>query len=148
MEDKIPKKYKSKFQELVKPIISLERPRKEDLEPSEYIDLACHTTPGDSTTGKYRVKIRRFDFGTSEEWIIFVDLDQNASVRQNVTTVSPMYECIERGLKGQINIEFTQQANLVGSCTIGNFTIVTATMTVHIFPALAYHDQKRICIGT
>ena len=33
--------------------------------------------------------------------------------------------------------------NLVGSCTVGNFTLVMATMTVHIFPVMAYQDQKR-----
>ena len=49
MEDKIPKKNKSKYQELVNPIIPLEHPEKEDLEPSEYIDYTCHNTPGDST---------------------------------------------------------------------------------------------------
>ena len=50
---------------------------------------------------------------------------------------------MERVLKGDAKVEFTQQANLVRSCTGGNFTIVMATMTAHIFPVLAYQDQKR-----
>ena len=54
-----------------------------------------------------------------------------------------MYKCKERVLKGDAKAEFTQQTNLVGSCTVGNFTTVMATMTVHIFPVLAYQDQKR-----
>ena len=53
-----------------------------------------------------------------------------------------MYKCMERVLKGDANAEFTQQANLAGSCTVGNFTTVMATMTVHIFPALTYQDQE------
>ena len=54
-----------------------------------------------------------------------------------------MYECMEWVLKGDAKAEFTQQANLVGSCTMGNFITVMATMTVHIFPILAYQDQKQ-----
>ena len=74
MEDKIPKKNKSKSQELVNPIIPLERSEKEDLQPSEYIDHTCHNTPCDRTSGKYVIKIPRLDSSTLEEWIIFVDL--------------------------------------------------------------------------
>ena len=143
MEDKIPKKNKSKSRELVNPIIPLERPEKEDLKPSEYINHTFHNTPGDSTSGKYVMKFPRFDSGTPEEWIIFVDLAQKALVGQNVITGPPMYKCMERVLKGYGKAEFTQQANLVGSRTFGNFTKVMATMTVHIFPVLAYQDQKR-----
>ena len=54
-----------------------------------------------------------------------------------------MYQCMERVQKGDAKAEFTQQANLVGSCTVGNFTTKMATMTVHIFPILIYQDQKR-----
>ena len=54
----------------------LERPEKEDLEPSEYIDHRYHNTPGDSNSGKFVTKIPRFDSGTPEEWIIFVHLVQ------------------------------------------------------------------------
>ena len=88
------------------------------------------------------MKIPRFDSGTPEEWIIFMDLVQKALVGQNVTTGPPMYKCMERVLKGDAKAEFTQQVNLVGSCTVGNFTTVMATMTMHIFPVLAYQDQK------
>ena len=54
-----------------------------------------------------------------------------------------MYECMERVLKGDTKDEFTRQANLVGSLTIGNFTTVIATITVHIFPIMTYQDQKQ-----
>ena len=50
---------------------------------------------------------------------------------------------MERVLKGDAKAEFTQQANLVGSCTVGNFTTTMAIMTVHIFPVVAYQDKKR-----
>ena len=89
------------------------------------------------------IKIPRFDSGTPEEWIIFVDLVQKVLVEQNVTTGPPMYECMEWVLIGDGKAEFTQQVNLVGSCTVGNFTTVMVTMTVHTFPVLAYQDQKR-----
>ena len=39
------------------PILPLERQEKEDLDPSEYIDHTCHNTLGDSTSGKYVIKI-------------------------------------------------------------------------------------------
>ena len=78
-----------------------------------------------------------------EVWIIFVYLVQKALVGQNVTTCPTMYKCMERTLKGDANAEFTQQANLVESRTFGIFTTVIATMTVHIFPVLAYQHQKR-----
>ena len=63
--------------------------------------------------------ISRFESGTPEEWIIFVAL-------------------VLKALEGQN----TQQTDLVGSCAVGNFSIAMITMTVHIFPALAYQDQK------
>ena len=103
----------------------------------------CYDTPGDSTSGKYVIKIPRFDFGAPEEWVIFIDLVQKVLLGQNVTTVPPIYECMERVLKGDAKDGFTHQANLIGSCTVGNFTTVLATMTVDIFPTLAYQDQKR-----
>ena len=111
MEDKIPKKNKSKSQELVNPISPLDCPKNEYVEPSEYIDHTYHNTPGDSTSGKYVIKIPRFDSGMPEEWIILVDLVQNALVGQNVTTGPPMYKCMERVLKGDAKTEFTQQAD-------------------------------------
>ena len=39
--------------------------------------------------------------------------------------------------------EFLQQANLVGSCTVANFTIVMATMSLHVFPTYTYCDQRQ-----
>ena len=143
MEDKIPKKKKCESQELVNLIILLERPVKEDLEPSKYIGQTCHNTPGNSAPGKYVIKIPRFDSCMPKEWIVFVDLVQKALVQQNVTTGPPTYKCMVRVLKGDAKAEFTQKVNLVGSCTAGNFTTVMATMTVYIFPVLAYQDQKQ-----
>ena len=118
---------------MVKPIIPLAPPKKDELDALEYINHTCHNTTGDITSGKLVNKIPGFDSGTPEEWIIFVELVQKSLVGQNVTTGSPMYKCMERVLKGDAKAEFLQQANLVGSCTVANFTTVMATMTVHIF---------------
>ena len=142
-EDQIPKKPSTHPSELVKPIIPLARPEKDELDASKYIDHTCHNTPGDTTSGKYVIKIPRFDAGTPEEWIIFVDLVQKSLVGQNVTTGKPMYDCMERVLKGDAKAEFLQQASLVGTRTVANFTTVMATMTVHVFPTYAYRDQRR-----
>ena len=103
----------------------------------------CHNTPGDNTSGKYVIKIPRLNSGTPEEWIIFVELVQMALVGQNVTTSSPMYKHMERVLKCDAKAKFTQQAYVVGSLTVANFNRVMTTMTVHIFPVLAYQNQKR-----
>ena len=67
MDYQIPKKAKSHPSELVKPIIPFARPEKNELDPSEYINYKCHYTPGDSTSGKYVIKIPRFESGTPEE---------------------------------------------------------------------------------
>ena len=118
---------------LVKPIIPLTRLEKDELDALEYIDHTCHNTPGDTTSGKYIMKFPRFYSDTPEEWIIFVEV-QKSLVGQNVTTGPPMCECMERVLKGDAKAEFLQQATLAGSRTVANFTIVMATMIVHIFP--------------
>ena len=129
---------------MVNPIIPLERPEEKVLEPSKYIDHTCHNTTGNSTSGKYVIKIPRLDSSTPEECIILVDLVQKALVGQNVvTTGPPIYECMERVLKGDAKTEFTQQTNLVGSRTVDNFTTIMASMIGHIFPVLDYQDQKR-----
>ena len=100
MVDKIPKKNKAKFQELVYPIILLEAPEKEDLEQSKYIDNTCHNTIGDSTSVKYVIKIPKFNSGMPEEWIIFVDLVQKALVGREChywsTHVQIHKTCIEK----------------------------------------------------
>ena len=137
-----PQENHPKSLELVNPIIPLEHPEKEHLKPSIYVDHTCHNTPGNSTSGKYMIKISRFDFGMPVEWIIFVDLVQKALVGQNVTAGPPMYKCMEWVLKGDAKAESTEQANLVESYTVGNFTTVMATMTMHIFSVLAYQDKK------
>ena len=82
MKDKLPKNNQAKSQKLVIPIILLEGSEKEDLEPSKCIDHTCHNIPGNRTSGKYMIKIPRFDSGTPEQWIISVDLVQNALVGQ------------------------------------------------------------------
>ena len=119
---------------MVKPIISLARPEKEELDPLDYIDCTCHNTPGDSSSGKYVIKISRFGSGTPDEWIIFMDLDQKSLVGQNITSGPPMYELMERLLTGDAKDEFRQQANLAGTHTVANFTTVMNQMSVHIFP--------------
>ena len=64
IEERIPKKTKTHPSKLVKPIIPLARPEKDELEVSKYIDHMCHNTPGDTSSGKYIIKIPRFDPGT------------------------------------------------------------------------------------
>ena len=44
----------------------MDRPEKEDHEPSEYINHICHNTLGDNTSGKHVINIPRFDSGTPE----------------------------------------------------------------------------------
>ena len=48
---------------------------------------------------------------------------------------------MERVLKGDTKAEFLQKANLVGSCTVAKFTMVMATMTVHVFHTYTDCDQ-------
>ena len=131
-EEQIPKKIKTHPSELVKPIIPLARPENDGLDA--YIDHKCHNTTRDTTSGKYVIKILRFDSGIPEEWIIFMDLVQKSLVGQNVTTGPPMYKCMERLLKGDAKAEFLQKANSVGSSTVAYFSTVMTTMTVHVFP--------------
>ena len=95
--------------------------RKDDIEPSTYIDHTCHNTPGNFISGKYVIKISRYDYGTPEKWIIFVALVKKALTGQNITTDPPIYKCIERA-----HTKFIQQAKLAGSCTVGNYTMVMA----------------------
>ena len=102
----------------------------------------CYNTLGETASAKYVIKIPRFDSSTPEEWIIFVDLIQKSLVEQNVTTSPPIYKCLETVLKGGAITEFLQQANLVNSCTVPNFTIVIETMTVHVLPTYVYCDQR------
>ena len=101
-----------------------------------------HNTSGDTFSGKCVIKIPRFDYGTPEEWIIFVDLVQKSLVEQNITTGPPMYKCMERVLKGDAKAKFLQKANLVGSHTAANFNMVMATIFIHVFPTYAYCNQS------
>ena len=60
-----------------------------------------------------------------------------------MTTGPSMYKCMERVVKGDAKAKFLQYVNLVGSGTIGNFTVVIVTMTMHIFAVMAYQDKKQ-----
>ena len=120
IEETIPKKSKTHSSELVKPIIPLAWPEEDDLDASEYVDHTCHNTSRETTSGKYVIKIPRFDYGTPEVWIISVE----CLIVQNDTTGSPKYT----------KAELLQQANLVGSCTVANFTTVMVTMSELVFP--------------
>ena len=65
IEEQIPKKSKTHPSNLVKPIIPLVRPEKDDRDAIEYhIDHTCHNTSRDTTSGTYGIKIPRFDSGT------------------------------------------------------------------------------------
>ena len=128
---------------MVKSNNSLTITEKDELDALEYIDHTCHNTPRDTTSGKYVIKIPRFDSGTPEEWIIFVHLVQKSLVGQNVTSDPPMYKYMERVLKGDAKAEFLQQANLVVGRTVVNFITVMATMTVHVSPTYLYCDQRQ-----
>ena len=143
IEEQIPKKIKTHSTKLVKPFICLSRPDNDELDALENIDHTCHNTPRDTTSGKSVIRISRFDSGTPQEWIIFVDLFQKSLIEQNITTGPPMYECMERVLKGSAKAEFLKQAILVGSCTVAKFTKVMATMTVRVFHTYTYCDQRR-----
>ena len=113
MEDCTPKKTKSLPSKLVKPIIPLARPDKDELIASKYIDHMFHNTPRDNASGKSVIKIPRFDSGTPEDWIIFVDLVWKSLVRQNAITGAHMHKCMERVLKGGAKAGFFQQANFI-----------------------------------
>ena len=102
-----------------------------------------HNTLKDTTSGKYIIKISWIYSDTPEEWIIFLNLLQKSPVGQNVTIGPSMYKCMERVLKENAKAEFLQQANFVCSNTVANFTITTATKTVHVFPTFAYCDQRQ-----
>ena len=102
-----------------------------------------HNSLNDSNSGKCVINILIFDFGTPDECIIFLDLVQNVLVSQNVTTSSPMYKSMEMLLKGDRKARFLQQANLTGSHTVSNFSVVMMTMTLNIFPKDTFKDRKQ-----
>ena len=89
IEEQIPDKTKTHSSKLVKPI------QKEELDALEYIDHMCHNTHRDTILGKYVIKISRFDSGTPEEWIIFVNLVQKNHVGQNANIGPLMYKCMD-----------------------------------------------------
>ena len=63
-----------------------------------------------------------------------VKIEEQIPKKTKITTGPPKCKCMERVLIGDTKVEFLQQANLVGSCTVANLTTVMATMTAHIFP--------------
>ena len=52
----------------------------EDFDPIKYIDHKCHDTPGDSTSGEYKIETHIFETSSSKKWITFVDLVQKSLV--------------------------------------------------------------------
>ena len=141
--ERIPKK--SLVNDLVKPIIPLERPVKKPTKKDElkHIDHQCHNTPGDTTTGKYTIKVPMYDSGDPEEWIIFRELVGKCMKGQNITAGPQMYQLVQRVLQGDAKAEFDKQARNAGNQTAANFESVMTAMTVHVFPRYAYRDQKR-----
>ena len=91
---------------MVKSIIPLTRPEKDQLDSLEYIAHTCHNTPEDTTSEKHIIKIPRFDSGTPEEWIISMDLVQKSVVGKKITMSPPIYKCMKRLLKGDAKAEF------------------------------------------
>ena len=61
MDCQIPKKTRSRQSKLVKTIIFLSRPEKNELEPFKFIDYICHTTPDNSASGMYIIKTQDLD---------------------------------------------------------------------------------------
>ena len=72
-----------------------------------------------------------------------MDLIQKILIQQNVTTGPPMYEWMERVLKGDAKAEFLKQASLQGSLTVENFTTVmnlmTAFLSVSYLPTFSHY---------
>ena len=93
MEDYIHKS----LSKLVEQIILLPQPKKDKLELSMDIDHICYITVGDTTSGRYMIKIPIFGSDTLEEWIIFMH---------------------GKGPECDTNAEFLQQTNLVSCCTV------------------------------
>ena len=141
--ERIPKK--SLVNDLVKPIIPLQRPVKKTTKKDElkHIDHQCHNTPGDTTSGKYTIKVPMYDSGDPEEWIIFRELVEKCIRGQNITSGPQMYQLVQRVLQGDAKAEFDRQADNAGNQTVANFQSVMTAMTVHVFPRYAYRDQKR-----
>ena len=48
-----------------------------------------------------------------------------------------------KGAERRCQTEYCQKANFVGSCAVANFTMVIATMTVHILPTYTYCNQRQ-----
>ena len=141
MNERIPKN--GKVNNYQTPIIPLERTVSSDKKDIKYIEHTCHNTPGDSTTGKYVIKVPIYDSGHPEEWIIFTELVNKCLVGQNITTGPQMYQLVQRVLQGDAKAQFDTQAAAHGSQTAANFKAIMATMTVHVFPRYALQDQKR-----
>ena len=127
---------------MVKPIIPLARLQKDELVALGFNNHTCHYTPRDTTSDKHVIKISRFYSGTPEKCIIFLDLSEEPC-RTKYTTGPPIHKCMEGVLKGDAKAEFLQQANLVGSRIVANFTRVMTTMTEHVFPTYSYCDQRQ-----
>ena len=119
---------------MVKPIIPPATTEKYELDALEYINHTCHNTPRDTTSEEYIIKIPRFDSGTLEEWIIFVDLVQKSLAQQNSTAGPLMYKRIKRVLKGDTKDKFLKMANLVRSWSVSYFTTVMVNIWLYMSP--------------
>ena len=64
-------------------------------------------------------------------------------VGQAFTTEQSMYECLGRVLTWDAKAQFQLKAIHVGSRIVTNLTQEMALMTAHIFPTVAYRDQKQ-----
>ena len=123
---------------MVKPIILLARPEIDVHEALEFI----------KSQYPYRYYFRKVHNQNSticfwSTWRVYhpCGLSPEEPCRTKCHISLSVYKCIEMVLKGDVKAEFLQKDNLVGRCAVANFTMVMATMTVHIFPNYAYYDQ-------
>ena len=80
-----------------------------------------------------------------------MDLVQKSLLGQIITTGAPLYECMERILKGDAKAKFLKQANLVGRHIAASFTMAMATSydcTDLPYLATLVMIKDNICKGT
>ena len=128
---------------LVNPIIDLERPLEKEFKKGEYIAIKCHNTPGVTDSGSYEINLPYFGGGTPEEWLVWKDKLLKALDGQSIGSESLQYTFNERLLTGDAKATFNQAALSIGICTVDNFNKVFMEMTKQVFPAYAFHKQKR-----
>ena len=67
IEETIPKKNQNLLKLIGQTKHPLGQTKKDELDALEHIDGTCHYTLRDITSGKYMIKVPRFDPGTPEE---------------------------------------------------------------------------------